>query len=260
MAVFERSSDGSPLTAKPLRNPGQSLDEAIDRLIDSKVQSYLFFPAIFWLLVLFEWGAGRLKMPRSPGIFALGAIVLSAWSAWRLWQVRRLIGDIKLGRDGERAVGQFLERLRTGGAQVFHDVPAKGFNVDHVVISEQGVFAIETKTWRKPHGKARIRVRDGKLYRGHMPADPNPLEQAAGQARWLEDLLRESTGKTFPVRAVLLFPGWFIEPVDRHAALPVWLLEPKALPGFLEHETASVASSDAAMAAYHLSRYVRTSA
>lgn len=128
------------------------------------------------------------------------------------------------------------------------------------MISEQGVFAIETKTWRKPPGDARIRVRDGKLHRGDVPADPNPLEQAERQARWLADLLRESTGKIFPVRAVLLFPGWFIEPADRRAALPVWLLEPKALPGFLEHEVASVTPSDAAMAAYHLSRYVRTSA
>ena len=184
LAVFERSSDGSPLIAKPLRNPGQSLDEALDRLVDSKLQPYLLFPAMFWMLALLEWAGERWRIPRSPGTFAIAAIVFSAWSAWRLWQLRRLIGDIKLGRDGERAVGQFLERLRASGAHVFHDVPASGFNVDHVVISEQGVFAIETKTWRKRHGQARIRVRDGKLYRDHTPANPNPLEQAERQAEW----------------------------------------------------------------------------
>lgn len=257
LTVFERSSDVSPLTAKPLRNPGQSLDEALDRFIDSKLQSYVFFPAVFWIVTLVEWAGERWRLPRSPGIFAIAAVVLSVWSAWRLWQGRRLIADIKLGRDGERAVGQFLERLRTGGAHVLHDVPAKGFNLDHVVICEQGVFAVETKTWRKPQAGARIRVRDGKLYRGNLPADPNPLEQAERQARWLGELLQESTGKSFPVRAVLLFPGWFIEPADRRAALPVWMLEPKALPGFLDHEAASIAPSDVAMAAYHLGRYVR---
>ena len=37
-------------------------------------------------------------------------------------------------RHGERAVGQYLERLRESGPRVFHDVPGVGFNLDHVVI------------------------------------------------------------------------------------------------------------------------------
>ncbi len=260
-AVFNLASDtGSPLKDRPLRNPGQSLDEALDRIAETKLQPYVLFPAIFWLLALVEWIGERLRMPRSPGVYALAGIVLSAWSARRLWQLRRLIGDVKLGRDGERAVGQFLEGLRAAGARVFHDVPANGFNIDHVVIGEHGVFAVETKTWSKLRPKARIRVREGRLYRDEMATSPNPLDQSAAEAAWLRELLRESTGKTFPVRAVLLFPGWFIEPEDRRAALPVWVLEPKALPAFIEREPVTIASSDVALAAYHLSRYVRAAA
>ena len=36
------------------------------------------------------------------------------------------------------------------GAYVFHDVPADNFNIDHVVVSGQGIFAVETKGFTKP--------------------------------------------------------------------------------------------------------------
>ena len=33
---------------------------------------------------------------------------------------------------------------------VFHDIPADNFNIDHVVIAREGVFAVETKGFTKP--------------------------------------------------------------------------------------------------------------
>ncbi|MGH8219812.1 MAG: hypothetical protein ACREUT_14805 [Steroidobacteraceae bacterium] len=36
------------------------------------------------------------------------------------------------------------------------------------------------------------------------------------------------------------------------------MLEPKALPGFIENEPETLAAGDVAMAAFHLSRYGRT--
>jgi hypothetical protein len=77
---------------------------------------------------------------------------------WRFFEVRVKIRQLRLGRDGERAVGQFLERLRDGGGQVFHDVPGDGFNLDHVVISPHGRYVVETKTLSKPWPKATITV------------------------------------------------------------------------------------------------------
>jgi hypothetical protein len=81
------------------------------------------------------------------------------------------------------------------------------------------------------------------------------MEQAAGAARWLEDLLESSTGKKFPVRPVVVFPGWFVE--QRTPRGPVWVLEPKALPAFIEREPVTVMPSDVALASFHLSRYLR---
>ena len=77
----------------------------------------------------------------------------------------------------------------------FHDVVGLGFNVDHVIVGPAGVFTVETKTWSKPaKGDAKV-VFDGERVRinGFEP-DRNPIVQAKAQARWLKEVLAESTG------------------------------------------------------------------
>jgi hypothetical protein len=71
-------------------------------------------------------------------------------------------------------------------------------------------------------------------------------------------LLEKSTGERFVVRGVVVFPGWFVE--QRSPRGLVWVLEPKSLPAFIEKEPVTVAAVDVALAAFHLSRYVRAEA
>ncbi len=92
------------------------------------------------------------------------------------------------------------------------------------------------------------------LVNGFEP-ERNPVTQAEGNARWLVQVLRASTGKEFPVRGVVLFPGWFVEPFPKGST--VWVLHPKALPSFIEHEPNRVSESDLHMATYHLAGYIR---
>ncbi len=56
----------SPLTAPPLRNPGQSLDDEIHRILDEEVAGHLF--AAMWLLLLTvtEWGRWWFQFPPQP--------------------------------------------------------------------------------------------------------------------------------------------------------------------------------------------------
>jgi hypothetical protein len=69
---------------------------------------------------------------------------------------------------------------------------------------------------------------------------------------------RQHTGKEFPVRPVVLFPGWFVEPFPKGSL--VWVLNPEALPSFIEHEPNRINESDLHLAAYHLARYIRAHA
>jgi Nuclease-related domain len=251
-------SSQSPLKAKPLRLPGESLDREIDRWVSESAMGYYVAAAMLCTVAAFEWYGTLTHSPRRPLLFSTMAGIAVVVAVWRIWGIKNKVGKLRLGRDGERCVGQFLERLREDGGQVFHDIPGQDFNLDHVVISPRGVYAIETKTWSKPSPSSTITVEgDSLLVAGHAP-DKNPIIQVTAASRWLAQKLEESTGKRFAVRGVVVFPGWYVE--QRSARGAVWVLEPKMLPGFIEQEPVTVAPADVALAAFHLSRYVRTEA
>lgn len=247
----------SPLKNKPLRNPGQSLDEEIQRVIDSKAMAPYAAIVVLWTIALVEWLAVWRDLPRQPWVFTVAALIGSGWLAFRLAALKRKVRALRLGRDGERAVGQFLDGLREAGARIFHDVPAEGFNLDHVVISTHGIYVVETKTITKPSADAQV-IYDGEkvTVAGHRP-DRDPVRQAAAEASWLRQLLQQSTGRDFPVRGVVVYPRWWIEQTNKERAREVWVLEPKALPKYIENAPAVISAEDVSMVAYHLSRYVR---
>ena len=56
----------SPLRRKPLRLPGQSLQEEIDRIIDEKLFTYLMFGEMLGFVVLMEWAQVWFKLPPQP--------------------------------------------------------------------------------------------------------------------------------------------------------------------------------------------------
>jgi len=101
-------------------------------------------------------------------------------------------------------------------------------------------------------------VFDGKtiLVDGHAP-DRDIVIQAKAQASWLRELLAESTGRKFAVRSAIIFPGWFVENTGPKQRI-MWVLNPTALPAFLDHEPAQLSREDVQLATFHLSRFVRT--
>ena len=238
--------------------PGQSLQEERATIWDEKLEPWLLLAIFFAVLAGWEWFRYFNPRPTSPWFVTVVALCVAVVVAWRVMRQLPRLRDIRLGIEGERAVGQFLERLREQGYHVFHDVLAEGFNVDHVLIGPAGVLTIETKTRSKPvRGDARIAF-DGKrlTIAGHEP-DRNPLVQALAQAGWLKSLLAESTGRRFDVQPVVVFPGWYVE-ASPGAHRPVWVMEPKGLPAFLAREPVRLSAEDVKLAAFHLSRFVRS--
>jgi hypothetical protein len=251
-------SSQSPLKAKPLRLPGESVDDEIVRLRESALTDHLFAAGCVLLLAFMEWFGYLTHSGRHPYAFSILAVVTVSYVAPRIWKLRKAIEQLKLGRDGEQIVAEQLQCMWEKGAQVLHDVPGEGFNLDHVVISTHGIYAIETKTRTKPSPKARVVVEGNSVAVAGYTLDRNPIEQVTGAARWLERRLFESTGKRFFVRGVVVFPGWFVE--QKGPRGDVWVLEPKALPDFIENAPTMIAPSDVTLAADHLSRYVRSKA
>jgi nuclease-like protein len=246
----------SPLKNVPLRNPGDSLDQEIQRWGDEKLAEPLWFAGGFFVLAVTEWVGDLTHAPRRPVIFTLLAVGAIAYAAWRIRHVREKLRRLRQGRDGERCVGQFLERLRERGAQLFHDVPGEGFNLDHVIIAKEGIFVVETKTLSKPWPKASIKVEGETISVANHGPTEDPIRQVIAGASWLSRVLEASTGKRFAVRGVVVYPGWYVEQIGPRGA--VWVLEPKALPGFIERESEQLGEADVRLAAFHLSRFIRS--
>lgn len=254
-----RQEKRSPLKGKPLRDPGQSAQEQLFDLFFENLLTPWIVAVLLLVFAAIEWVRFYKPTPPAPVLLSVAAAVALAYASWRLRRGWPQVQALRLGRDGERVVGQYLERLRAEGYEVFHDVAGDGFNLDHVLIGPAGLFTVETKTVRKPAGRdARVQF-DGRTLRiaGQVP-DRDPVVQAKAQASWLRALLAESTGRKLPVRPVILYPGWFVEQPSG-STREVWVLEPKALPAFLEREEEAMSAADIKLASFHLSRFIRTS-
>jgi hypothetical protein len=169
----------SPLKNRPLRLAGQSLDEEVKRLLEEEAYPYITVIMVAWTLAGLEIYEFYTASPPAPGQYILAAVAATGFSIYQILRIIRKTRAMALGRDGERAVGQYLERFREQGFQVFHDVVGEHFNIDHVLIGDKGIFAIETKTFSKPaQGKSTIRFVDGQLQANGRTIDRNPIEQA----------------------------------------------------------------------------------
>lgn len=134
----------SPIKDKPLRYVAQSADEAIDDLLNEKIFWYYITVVLMLVIVANEWL--RYYRPYGKPIFlTVLASVVGLFCGYKIVRHFKKIKPLVLGRRGERAVGQYLESFRESGAHVFHDILGNKFNVDHVVISNKGIYVMKPK-------------------------------------------------------------------------------------------------------------------
>ena len=248
----------SPIKDRPLRLAGQSLQEERDALLDGPVLYAGTFAMLAIVLAVAEWLRHFNQSPPNPWFYTIVAGITVFGAAWVIGRKIPRIRALRQGIIGERAVGQFLERLREQGYHVYHDIVGSNFNIDHVLIGPAGIFTIETKTWSKPaKGDVRVVCAGDELRAGMLEPDRQPIVQAKAQSSWLRQILAESTGREFAVRPVVLFPGWYVEQ-DAESRRHAWVLEPKALPAFLANAKQHLFAEDIKLASFHLSRYIRS--
>jgi Nuclease-related domain len=250
----------SPLKDKPLRYAGQSIDNQID---DKRFDAITRIMMTLMLVVatVVAWFAynnpSSLQLATLTVLLLAFTIIYGLASLFFVIRAFREINRLVMARDGEKIVAEGLQELIKQGATVLNDVQGGKFNIDHVIVSRNGIYLIETKTFSKPAKKeAKISFDNERVFADGFLIDRNPIQQAKALAKWLQDLLVQSTGIKFAIRPVVLFPGWFIEPMKR--GQDVWILNPKALPTFISNEPVLLKDTDVHLVAFHLSRYVRT--
>lgn len=249
----------SPLKDSPLRNPGESLDKQIDGLINDTALQYIVLIVFSFVLAGLEWYKLIFNVKPSPMTYTILAFIVTPFCIFKLFSIRKQVRRLRQGRDGEKAVGQYLENLRETSAKIYHDIPAQNFNIDHVVIAKSGIYVIETKTYSKPNsGPPRVIFNGTSLKFNSGFSTDKPLIQVEASCNWLRNLIKETTGRSFAIKPVIVFPGWFIEPTSDAKASDIWVLNPKGLPTFIANSKDKLTPEDMNLVSFHLSRYVRT--
>jgi len=238
VAIFrawtKREARRSPLLARQVGHvPGEQLVERVsdsqDDLLLSVIVMYFAAPTMLLMWALLRVPPDRFKPDPTLWLYGVGAAGMFAYGMRdfvKHWRRRQQARD---GLLAERVTGMQLNRLQAQGCIVMHDLPAEGFNIDHVVIAPRGVYAVETKSFRKPKvsdGVDNYAVGfDGQRLRFPDFIEVDAVGQAQRQAQWLTKTLREALGRDVKVIAALALPGWRVDqPVDvwRSAAVKVF--------------------------------------
>lgn len=249
----------SPIKEKPLRQAGQSINDQINRINDNVLVPYLLFAVGFIVMALIIWEQYLTKTITSPYLVSIITLIVIGFSAIKILKAVKDTKRLKLALEGEIVVGELLDDLRQRGYVIFHDILGQGFNLDHVILSPQGIFIVETKTWSKPSSHSPKIEYDGeKISIDSKRYGYGVIDQANAQASWLQKILRESTGKKFMVKTAVVFPGWYVESRVSTYGQKIWVLNPKMLPSYIGNEPVRLPTEDLHLAAFHLARYVRS--
>jgi hypothetical protein len=218
-----RAQRRSPIGIDLLRPAGHTIREQLEEASTDLIWDILVLSVI--PLLLLATYLAQVQVQSLGRASHVGWIYLAAAIACIAWMIRKLVkagerlDHLRAGFDAELAVGQELDQLMRTGAAVYHDFPADGFNIDHIVISSHGVFAVETKGYTKPgdmSGKEAARVTfDGKALKFPTWTTSEPIEQADRQAQWLSKWASSATGEKVLAWPVVALPGWFVERTGR---------------------------------------------
>lgn len=259
-----RARRRSPIGIDLLRGPGHTLREQLDDATNDMMADCFVLMVMPLLLLAVSLAQGHVRgvpeMMRLAPLYALLTLGFVVVMVRKLWKAGERLDNLKAGYDAELAVGQELDRLMRQGAAVFHDIPADNFNIDHVVVSSAGVFAVETKGYTKPkQGRGRpdaTVVFDGNSLKFPMWTTREPLEQAERQAAWLTTWVSSAVGTRILVLPVLALPGWFVERTGRCA---VRVFNGKELAGLLaSHGTQALSAQEVQQVVHQIDQRCRT--
>ena len=207
-------SEAHKIGTKVRRLPGQSLREQFDDKFNNNITLPFMIAASGIAILIIEAMHVYSNQKPSIGLGVAFAVIGILFAACGLRKRKELLA-IKRGERGEIIVAQTIERdLLPHGYTVFHDVQLedgkKRFNVDHLLIGPNGVFAIETKNYSKPkRGDVRVTYDGNRVRWNGVAHKDDEARQAIAVAMAAKDLIFKETGLKVFVKPVLCAVGWF---------------------------------------------------
>ena len=242
----------APKPEKKRRSPGQSLDAEIDRLLVGKTVSYALISLITLCLAMFEWVRWFLDLEASPLWFSLIAALVFVFTYYKVRTYKDGLKRLRLARDGKQVARRYLDRLDGKKYQVVHDLPAGPVKLDHVMVTPHGIFLVNARA-EVPRGKDAVIKFDGAMVVvGDEPPDRNPVVDARTSTIWLRKKLKEVTGKDYPVKAVVVYPGWEIANSGDWKESMVWVVNLEVLRKYIDKQPVCISAEEMAEAVREL--------
>ena len=205
-----------------MHEAAQRFRDELDRLSSSQA-TYLSGTLVFILLFCAAY------ILRAEDLFAgypswqlwlqIGFLGLAAgFAAWRLGCTVFARRQVKFIRDANVAIGHQLQRISTGANRVFHDVVTSAGVVDHVLVGQTGIYAVNVVARRG--GKNGNAVLNGNDLSFSNKDERSPVVEITASTVRLEKEICRLLGHKIRVRSVIAVPGWDIgEQASEHHLL-----------------------------------------
>ncbi len=212
-SALSRSVGSTPSFADSImRESAQRFRDELERLTRSQ-SIYLSGALVFFVLFIAAYilqaqhlfaGHPSWQLWLQIGFLAF-ATLLAAWRLGRTILARR---QVKFVRDANVAVGHQLQNIATGANRVFHDIETSAGIVDHVLVGQTGIYAVNVVAHRGgDKGSAILSGSD--LTFTNSNKTKAVVDVTASTAR-LEKEICKLLGHKIRVRSVIAVPGWDI--------------------------------------------------
>lgn len=196
------------------------MSEAAQRFRDelaqlSRVQSTWLGAALVFVVIY-----GTVSVLNGPNLFVGYPawqlyVLLSTLAAAAIFALYRMIRTVLAWRTvrfrchANIAIGHQLQRLASQHGRAYHDIPTSAGVVDHVLIGQSGIYAINVVARRRFRKGAAFL--DGNRLHFSNTDRTQSLVNILATTKRVEKEFRRVTGKDINVRSVIAVPGWDIK-------------------------------------------------
>lgn len=196
-----------------LHEAAQRFRDELDRLTRSQ-STYLSGALVFVMLFIAAYflQAEHLFAGYPSWQLYLQLLFLTLVAGFAVYYLSRTViarQQVKFLQDANIAIGHQLQQVFVDGARVFHDVETTAGVVDHVIVGQKGLYAINVVA-RRSSNRANARLCENRIEYSNSKAGHSVVDISAKTTR-LQKEFRDLLGHKVRVRSVIAVPGWDIE-------------------------------------------------
>lgn len=211
-AVSRTISSTPSFSDRIMREAAQRFRDELERLSCSQ-STYLSGALVFVMLFIAAYVLqAKLLFSGYPSwqlYLQLGFLAMVAgYAAYRLAKTALARHRIRFVRDANVAIGHQLQQMSVEGTRVFHDVETSAGIVDHVIVGQKGLYAVNVVA-RRSGKRAHTRIEENTIEFSNSKATQSIVEIVAKTTR-LQKEFRELLGHKIRLRSVVAVPGWDI--------------------------------------------------